>query len=423
MSPSARSTRARFREIERGDPSAAGLKRAPDRGARLPAFLGLAEPAGSRLDGLRVMVVGSGSVGARVVLHLARLQAGEIRVVDPGRLKPESLLTHSMDPGGVGLSKVDYYGRLAKAVSPNTRVYVYAGPVQSLSPTAFERVEGVVMAGDNLACEVEVGQRCIHHRKPLLQAAVHGDTLVAQIRFWLNRDGSGPCPACAFGPAEWQHVNRETTFRCGGPNGGKRHLKTAPTMSVSFLCSMSADLAMTHLLRHALKLGAPLEDSLVEYCGYTHKMTSSRLERNGACRCEHVGWERALMPRALAESSPRQVAQAAGFAPHELRQGVSFTVDDLTFVDRVTCCGKPHEIRRFSRAGKRVAKCRVCGRRLRPQLFHCHRPTPAAVLSKLVDEPLERLGAAAARWVVVRGGDRAVFCEERQEPEEREEEV
>ena len=217
---------------------------------------------------------------------------------------------------------------------------MFGGPVQALSLSAFAGVDVVAMATDNLAAEVQVGQRCIHHRKPLLQASVHGATLVAQVRLWLNRDGSGPCPACCFGTSEWDHVNRETTFSCGGePGEQRRHVATLPTMSVSFLCSMSAEMAMTQLLRHRLQLGPPLEDTVVEYCGYSHQVSTSRLKRNPKCRCEHVAWDRTVLSGPPAQSSLQQIARTAGFNGRERLDELSFLVDDLTFADQAACCG------------------------------------------------------------------------------------
>lgn len=400
-----------FAEIRRDGPAPAGPALVPAREARLPAFLGLAEPAGPRLDALRVMVVGCGSVGANLVLHLARLQVAELWLVDPARLKPESLLTHPMEPRGIGLSKVDYFGRVAKAIGPKTRVGAFAGPVQSLPLSAFHGVDVVVMATDNLAAEIEVGQRAIYHRKPLVQASVHGDTLVAQVRFWRNDDGSGPCPACGFGTAEWDHVTRETTFRCGGNGHHPAHASAAPTMSVSFLCALSAEMAMTQLVRHVLGLGPSPGDSMLEYCGYKTQVSSSPLVRNPACRCEHVAWDRARVDGPIPPKSLREIAQRAGFDGASLPDDLSFLVDDLTFVERVVCCGVPQPVRRFGRPDAAVvARCSRCGKALRPQPFYSHRPTPAAVLAALVDEPLERLGAEGAEWIVVRSGGRSLFC-------------
>ena len=64
-----------------------------DISARLPKFVGLAVDAPAALSVLRVLVVGAGSVGLNVLLHLARLGVGVIHIVDHGRYKAESLLT------------------------------------------------------------------------------------------------------------------------------------------------------------------------------------------------------------------------------------------------------------------------------------------------------------------------------------------
>src|SRR5262245_5298459 len=71
----------------------------PRRGARLPRFLqGSPEEHERLLQALGVIVVGTGSVGRRVALHLARLQVGSLSLVDRGRFKPESLLTQPITP-------------------------------------------------------------------------------------------------------------------------------------------------------------------------------------------------------------------------------------------------------------------------------------------------------------------------------------
>jgi molybdopterin/thiamine biosynthesis adenylyltransferase len=408
---SRRTTRCgRFAEID-VDAPLSGAPARPKREARLPAFLGLEEPPAPRLDNLRVMGVGCGSVGSGVALHLARLQVRELWLVDPGRLKAESLLTHPMEPGGVGMPKVEYFGRMAKQISPATRVRVFDGPVQSLSLAAFEEVDVAVLATDNLAAEVFVGQRCIHHRTPLVQASVHGDTLVAQVRFWLNRDARGPCPACSFGAAEWGHVNRETRFKCE-PDGGQdtRHVTAAPTMSVSFLCSMSADMAMVQLLRHVLGLGRPLEDSVVEYCGYTHQVSTSALRRNLLCPCQHVAWDRATLPGPLGRMSLQEIAGRAGFNDGVAAEDLAYMVDAYTFVEQVVCCGIEQRVGRFVETGAEAAQCSRCGSSLGTGGFYCYRTTPSGALTAVIGEPLDRLGAGGAEWVVVSDGRRSVFC-------------
>lgn len=417
-----KTSRRRFREIRSGGAAAAGCKDREPRAARLPNFVGLAGgagAAGTTLDRLRAMVVGTGSVGGEVVQHLARLQIKEIWTVDPGRLKPASVLTHGIPPAAAGKQKARYWGRQCKAISPATRVRYFAGPVQSLPLGAVGRVDLVVMATDNLAAEIEVGERCLRQRVPLVQASVHGDTLVAQARYWGNRTGSGACPCCAYADSEWSMVSRQTAFRCGGPDGHPvREADVAATMSVSPLCALASDMAMMQVLRHVLHLGPPLEDSVTEYCGFTQRTMVSPLVRNPDCRADHVVWRTVPVAGRLAARSLRQLALAAlGEDPPPA--DLAFTVgDDLLFVERVDCCGWPQTIRRFCAEGAPVAGCPRCGAALEPQSFYSHRPVSAATLGALVDRPLRRLGAASAREVVVHYDGQAVLCQEEEEEDQ-----
>jgi molybdopterin/thiamine biosynthesis adenylyltransferase len=381
----------------------------PQRGARLPTFLGLRSEAGPALDALRVAVIGAGSVGRSMALHLARAQVGEIRVVDPGHYKPEGLLTQPITAADVGAAKASNTARLCRQLSPTTGAWAFDGPAQALAPAALADVDVVLLATDNLTAEVEVGQRCLWLRRPLLQASVHGDTLVAQVRLFLNADGEGPCPACAFGPVEWAHLNRETTFSCAGRVNGVAvgRTVTPPTRSVSFLCSLAADLALTQLFRFVMKLGAPLLDSVLEHCGYTHRAVLSCLKRNPDCPCDHTAWERAGAPWPLADCTPRELARAAGLDEEGDTAGVSLAVDALPFVERGACglCGKEQEVGRFGAAGR----CPACGGPVEAQPFYTHRALPAALLRPALDKRLRELGAAEARSAVVRGAGRAVL--------------
>src|SRR5262249_7510891 len=157
------------------------------RDTRLPQFLGLRGGPGSVLDALKVAVVGTGSVGRNLALHLARLQIAALYLVDRGRFKAESVLTQPIVPEGIGEPKASSTGRLCQQISPGTDVWVYDGGVGALYPAALAEVDAVFVATDNLAAEIEVGQRCLHLRKPLLHASVHGETLVAQVRFFGNQ--------------------------------------------------------------------------------------------------------------------------------------------------------------------------------------------------------------------------------------------
>jgi hypothetical protein len=64
-----------------GDPAPQALNVS----ARLPDFIGRAGAAGDILKDLRLLVIGSGSVGRCMALHAARLLPAALWLIDPGR--------------------------------------------------------------------------------------------------------------------------------------------------------------------------------------------------------------------------------------------------------------------------------------------------------------------------------------------------
>ena len=188
---------------------------------------------------------------------------------------------------------------------------------------------------------MQVGQRCLHLRRPLIQASVHGDTLCTQVRFFANASAAGPCPACGYTTEEWAHLNRSTSFSCDGSTAGRvvAHTETQPTASVSFLCALAADLAMTQILRHTLGLGVPVADTLVEHSGYTHRTVTSCLTRNRNCPAEHVPWRLAVCRGSLVDSTLRELAQAAGFAGEDRLERTAFSLGGLSYVEWEVCDG------------------------------------------------------------------------------------
>lgn len=385
-----------------------------DRSARLPRFVGLEEGTNADLllDRLKVALVGAGSVGARIALHCARLLIAALWIVDHGFFKRESLLTQPVFPPAIGLPKASHVGRLCKEISPHSLIRAFDGSFQDLDMAALADVDLVLLASDNLAAEAAVGERCLQLGKPLLQASVHGETLVAQLRSFTSQDPTGPCPTCGFGPAELSQLNHEVTFSCAGPAAGASIARpAAPTMSVSFLCSLAADLAMTQLLRHALSLGQPLGNTLVEHCGYTWKSLVAPLSRNPSCPCEHLRWTCVSAPP-TADLSTRQLFAAAGLASSGAAlPRASLTVDHHSFSVSGACgCGKTHSTQRFVEAGQDIAAmCDACGEHISVQPFFLLREVPASALASVGDRPLRELGVHASPSVLVRTDGNAVL--------------
>lgn len=377
-------------------------------GARLPRFVGCKIDPVAALLTLKIMLVGVGSVGRNAALHLARLQPHTLWLVDPKRYKLESLATQAIDPAEVGAPKAASTARLCKRISPATRVFSFTGLAEALPLAAFAEADVFLITPDNLPAVAFVGQVARNLGKLLIQAAVQGEVLVAQVSCWSNARVEGPCPVCGFTSADWAHVNAATRFSCEGVRTGesRREVFGPATMSVSPLCSLAADLAVTQLLRSALRLGAPVEDSALEYCGYTHRTVVAPLKFNPQCPCDHTIFARRAAPKPLGECSLRDLSSTAGLP---FGEAASFTVDGFSFVEFGACqCANPPAIRRFVASGETsIGSCGVCGAPVQAQPFHTHRSVSAPLLGPLAERPLRELGAAAARSVVVRAAEAA----------------
>jgi molybdopterin/thiamine biosynthesis adenylyltransferase len=378
--------------------------------ARLPELIGLDGPAATRLGQCGLAMIAAGSVGGRIAEHAARLGFARLWIADPARFKAESVLTHAIHPRDVGQYKALHTANRCKAISPTTRVHACRGGIESLDVVALADADVVTLASDNLTAEVETGQRCLHLGQPLFHAAVHGDTLVAQLRVLTNRDGLGPCPACGFGAAEWQQLSDETVHSCSGPAEGSqrtRQVNAAPTMSISALCSIAADIAIIRIVRHVLGLGAPIEDEIIQYCGYTDATTRTPLQRSATCPCEHQRWAMATAPRPIADCSAGELARLVG-----LDRGFSLSLGGHSYVESAACCGAIWPAGRFVRDGSPARRCGGCGRPLHSQPYFSRRRVPADLLGQAVDRPLRRLGGSSARWALLHGPQSSTLIRE-----------
>jgi len=411
MCPRSEAPTVGFREISLAPVQSTDGPR-PLRGARLPNLLGLQTDPDEIFSELKVALVGIGSVGRHLAFHLSRLMIHTIWLVDPGYFKPESILTQAILPTEVGRPKATSTAEICKKISPDTRVFACENRLEELDLLALADSDLVLLATDNLVAEVEAGQRCLHLGKSLFHISVHGSTLVAQTRFFANRDANGPCPVCGFGEEEWNHLNRQTRFSCEGVRNRHAVPEThgPVTASFSFLCSLAADLALVQVARFVLNLGEPITDSLTEFCGFTGRSVASSLQRNPHCRCEHVAWSHATPPRPLGDCSLRELSGATGHDCRSQLGGISVSVDDWEYVQACHCpgCGRRQPVQRFLNRSRPPVSCHVCDQPLAPLPFFTHRRVPLDMLGSQVDRPLRCLTPGTPRWVVIHDGDRGV---------------
>ena len=402
---------ARFREVTLAD-AVSHFTASLDVGQRFPRLIGLRESAGASFARRRVVVAGVGSVGRRMALHAGRLGVGELWLVDPDRYDDRAnLLTQEILASDLGHTKAGSTGKACKEISPATRVYVYEGKIQDLDPVVMARADVVFLATDNLAAEVEVSHLCRLLGITIVQASVHGETLVVQVRFVLNRNACGPCLICSYGPEEYRHLNRSSIFRCSGirPGGGpSEQTQVMPTRSTSFLCSLAADFALMQWTRHTLALGQPVTDTLLQYCGYTQRLTQSTLIRNVNCKASHAVLQRAGLPKPLAECTSRELAEFAGLEDHSL-DNWSLTLGELSYVRSAICGCREYAVDRFMSSGATLSLCAACAQPIAPQPYYTFRPVPGSEMHAQRDRPLKELGGQTAAWAVLQGGNRGVL--------------
>jgi molybdopterin/thiamine biosynthesis adenylyltransferase len=393
------------KEIELASGSHSNAAKAAPLSARLPDFIGAPPAADEKLRGLKVVVVGCGAVGGPIALGLARLRIHTLWLVDKGKFKAESMLTHSIFPEDISKPKAAILGRRVKHISPDTKVFVFDGPVESADLPVMAGADLAVLATDNLLAEIEVGQRCLWLGMPLVQAAVHGETLVAQVRFFANRQ-NGPCPACGYSQAEWKALNRQTRYSCDAVNRKAAGSETdgPPTVSVSFLCSMAADLALIQILRHALGLGAAVQNRMLQYGGFDHRTITSALKRNLNCPCDHTAYGQTTALQPIPDFTLSELARMAGYDPGCGLIGVSWQLGRFSFCEAAVCrCTPMRPFGRFFATGALVGRCRSCGENIVPLPFYTHNPVPAGVIANRMERPLRDLGAESAEWVRLRG--------------------
>ncbi len=373
--------------------------------ARLPRFIDGPPNVVALLQALAVLVVGSGSVGMRVIDCFARLGIRALLICDGRSTKPASLATHPIAPEDVGAPKARFAAVRAKAIAPGTVVRYFAEPFELLPVGALVGASVVVIATDNLAAEVAVTQACTRLGVPLVHASVYGPALVAQVRA-VGYEAGGACLACSYTRGDWDDLDAGTRFPCDGDAsaaGSAPEPSRAPTVSLPHLCSLAADLAVDAVLQRHLELGPAKGDGSLEYCGYHGGTTWSRLARNPDCLLEHEPWSVRSTGADVTALTPRDLARIAGYGDRDIAV-LSFRVERHLFASHTACnCVEHPWLGRFQPAGASLAACHVCGGEQVLHPLYTHDTVPGSVLAGCLDRSLAGLGVKAAPSVLVHG--------------------
>ncbi len=167
--------------------------------ARYTRHLSLPEigPAGqARLLRARVLVVGTGGLGATAVYYLAAAGVGTLGLMDDDRVELHNLQRQILyRAADIGRPKVDAAARAVRDLNPDVRVELLQERWSAATPPALPaRYDCVVDAVDNFESKMAIAGACHAAGRPAMHAGVSryaGQALTAV-------PGRGACYRCLF---------------------------------------------------------------------------------------------------------------------------------------------------------------------------------------------------------------------------------
>ena len=149
-----------------------------------------------KINGARVLMVGSGGLGSPVGYYLAAAGVGKIGIIDDDQVELSNLqrqIVHSTP--NLGKNKAISAKEALLALNPGIEVITYQ---ERATPKNFldilEGYEIVVDCTDNFPTRYLINDACVITRKPFAHGAVlrfHGQTMTIV-------PGEGPCYRCLF---------------------------------------------------------------------------------------------------------------------------------------------------------------------------------------------------------------------------------
>ncbi len=387
--------------------------RLPDRKQRFPNLIGMPEGGHETLSNLKIAVAGCGAVGRTIAIDLARLGIARLYLIDPKAYKEQSLLTQQIMPSEIGRSKAESTAQACAEISRDTGVFYALGRFETLDHLALKDVDVVIMAGDNLNLESALGEWTSRFRIPLIHAAVHGETLVAQVNVYANQNAESPCPCCGWGAAEWEHHARETTFACDPGNAASQDqqptIATQPTTSTPSLCGIAANLASTQMLRYVLGLGRPVGDTSLQFCAYTNATATSPLAVSKACPTSHLPYTHHALPSHSHYTLNDLLRESGSLA--QATDPPTFEVGNAVWAEAGVCnCeGATTSIARFVATDDAPVLCKVCNTPIQLQPFFTHQQASLHHLGEALDLPISDLCDSSPRWIAIRNTDHAIL--------------
>jgi len=317
----------------------------------------------ARLSAARVAVIGAGALGNEVIKNLALLGVGRLVVVDLDAVETSNLsravLFRASDAGkpkagvAVGAARAIYPALLGVGLARDV--------VHGIGMGLFRWAEVVVGALDNREARLTVNRLCYRVGTPWIDGAI--ETLSGVARVFVPPDGA--CYECTMSERDWELLaQRHSCSLLNRTLTAFGNVPTTPT-TASVIAGIQCQEAVKLLHRRpsALAGGGFIFDGLehgsyvVSYGRHPECLSHEPMERvidtNGSVATvtgrEALGWARsALGPRAKLVF-PRELLHA---------------------LECPSCGASEQVLRPLQSVTEDEARCRACGARRAPQLFH-----------------------------------------------------
>ena len=361
--------------------------------------------AGDAMSRVHLLLAGAGAVGARAADTLARLGCG-LTVVDPDQFGPDSFRTQACDADDWGRDKVGVIARRLRRAHSAAPLAAVRAFVQEVPWQFLAQSDALLSCGDNLQMVVWLGRMAAALGKPLLQAAVDGESFSAILRRWDLRGPEVACPACAMGAADWNglSIRRGCDLKTLHTGAG------VPTQTPPFVCATAGQMLAAEVTKYLAGVDLPSPSSEVIYCLHSHRTIATELVRKPDCRCPHEHWR----VEYVAER-PEQISLATLLqrSPFHLRTGWRglevWGESSWCHVTECAGCERRVPVRRFARPADTVGRCE-CGTELTATPLSLRRAIPAQDLQQRAGDALSEVGLLSGRGVVFRDGDAPPWC-------------
>ena len=390
-----------------GFSAAAGLRSGPGHDAL--ALKGLPGDPGL-LGGLTVLCIGLGAIGGALFQTLARLGLGRIFGIDPDRYGRDSWLTQPIRRlADRGRSKALVQGRLAHAINPASEVWTARAAAQDVPLWLYRMANVIILAGDNLALSLWVGNLCQALGKDLIELAVFGEGLAAFVRHFALSDPKSPCPSCEVSEAEYRTFVKS---RHGCDPGTIQAAGQGPTRTQPMTCALAAQLGVAEALKAMLAVEPRqrLASEELFYSMVPHRAVRTSLgKRNPACRSPHRRWRTVGDDRGPADVTLGELIDSFDALPAAADEagGLLQVRGEVPWVSFSVCgeCGVRQAVRRFGRPGDDLGRLCRCGAALAADPLGTRSVLPAADVESCRDRPLRELGLSAGAAIGISRGD------------------